>query len=114
MNLLRRYCQVDPDYRDGAVWTFNDYTLSLVEGIVDLNGRQLLNNAADGINVGRANQYLLGYPVVIDQAWANYADGGTNKFRADSWQRQMLGQDSSSLSLHSVGGVSRGRWPHPP
>ncbi|MCV7358158.1 phage major capsid protein [Mycolicibacterium fluoranthenivorans] len=81
-DLLSVVHQIDPAYRDGASWTFNDYTLSLIEGIVDLNGRPLLNNAADGINVGRSNQYLLGYPVVIDQAWANYADAGTNKFGA--------------------------------
>lgn len=81
-DLLNAVHQVDIAYRDGAVWTFNDYTLSLIEGVVDANGRPLLNNATDGINVGRANQTLLGYPVVIDQAWANYADGGTNKWGA--------------------------------
>ncbi|MGJ6126190.1 phage major capsid protein [Mycolicibacterium sp. Y3] len=81
-DLLNAVHQVDPDYRDQAVWTFNDYTLSLIEGILDANGRPLLNSANDGISVGRSNQYLLGYPIVIDQAWANYADGGTNKWGA--------------------------------
>jgi HK97 family phage major capsid protein len=81
-DLLNAVHQVDPAYRDAAVWTFNDFTLSLIEGVLDSNGRPLLNTANDGISVGRANQTLLGYPVVIDQAWANYADAGTNKFGA--------------------------------
>lgn len=81
-DLLNAVHQVDPAYRDGAVWSFNDFTLSLIEGIVDGNGRPLLNNANDGIQVGRSNQTLLGYPIVIDQAWANYADAGTNKWGA--------------------------------
>jgi HK97 family phage major capsid protein len=81
-DLLNAVHQVDPAYRDNAVWTFNDFTLGLIEGVLDSNGRPLLNNASDGINVGRSNQTLLGYPVVIDQAWANYVDAGTNKFGA--------------------------------
>jgi HK97 family phage major capsid protein len=81
-DLLNAIHQIDPDYRPDAVWTFNDYTLSLIEGIVDGNGRPLLNNANDGIQVGRSNQTLLGYRIVLDQAWANYADGGTAKWGA--------------------------------
>jgi hypothetical protein len=30
-----------------------------------------------GINGGPQNRTLLGYPVVIDQAWPTYTDGGT-------------------------------------
>jgi HK97 family phage major capsid protein len=81
-DLLNAVHQVYPAYRDAAVWTFNDYTLSLIEGVLDSNGRPLLNAANDGINVGRSNQTLLGYPIVVDQAWANYADAGTNKWGA--------------------------------
>jgi HK97 family phage major capsid protein len=80
--LLNAVHQVDPAYRDVAVWTFNDATLAMIEGVVDGNGRPLLNAANDGINVGRANQTLLGYPVIVDQAWATYTDAGTNKFGA--------------------------------
>jgi HK97 family phage major capsid protein len=97
-DLLNAVHQVDPAYRVSAVWTFNDFTLSLIEGIVDSNGRPLLNSAVDGINVGRANQTLLGYPVVIDQAWANYADAGTNKFGA-------FGDLSSSYIRRVVAGA---------
>ncbi len=81
-DLVNAVHQIDPAYRDQAVWTFSDATLALIEGLVDSTGRPLLNSANDGINVGRANQTLLGYPVVIDQAWATYTDGGTNKFGA--------------------------------
>ena len=81
-DLLAAVHSVDIAYRDGAVWTFNDYTMGLIEAIVDGNGRPLLNYANDGISVGRANQYLLGYPVVIDNSWANFADPSTNKWGA--------------------------------
>lgn len=82
VDMLNAVHQIDPAYRDQAVWTFNDATLALIEGILDGNGRPLLNSASDGINVGRTNQTLLGYPVVIDQAWGTYADGGTTKWGA--------------------------------
>lgn len=79
---------VDIAYREGAVWTFNDYTMSLIEGIVDGNGRPLLNYANDGINVGRANSFLLGYPVVIDNSWANFSDPSTtSSVPSATWKR---------------------------
>ena len=73
---------VDPDYRDNAVWTFNDTTLSYLETMVDNNGRPLLNTSIDGIDVGRANARLLGYPIVIDQAWATSLNASSNKWGA--------------------------------
>jgi len=81
-DLVNAVHQIDPAYQESAVWTFNDATLALLEGLVDSTGRPLLNSQNDGISVGRANRTLLGYPVVIDQAWATYADGGTNKWGA--------------------------------
>jgi len=80
LELLAAVHAVDPAYRPDAKWSFNDATLQQLEGIVDTTGRPLLNNAADGINVGRSNQLLLGYPIVIDQAFATYTDGGTNRW----------------------------------
>jgi HK97 family phage major capsid protein len=74
--------EVDPAYRENAKWTFNDATLAKIETIVDTTGRPILNSSTDGINVGRTNQTLLGYPVVIDQAWGTYTDGGTTKWGA--------------------------------
>ncbi|AGP64927.1 hypothetical protein OEM_33920 [Mycobacterium intracellulare subsp. yongonense 05-1390] len=73
---------VDPAYRDSAVWTFNDKTMSLIETLVDGNNRPLLNSSIDGIDVGRSNQRLLGYPVVIDQAWADSTDASSHKWGA--------------------------------
>ncbi|WP_020385888.1 phage major capsid protein [Kribbella catacumbae] len=72
--------EVDPDYRMGARWAFNDATLAKIESIVDTTGRPILNDANDGIATGPNNKTLLGYPVVIDQAFATYTDGGTNKW----------------------------------
>lgn len=80
--LLAIVHSVDPDYRESAVWTFNDQTMRLIETLVDANNRPLLNSSVDGISVGRANQRLLGYPVVIDQAWADSTDASSHKWGA--------------------------------
>lgn len=72
--------EVDPEYRMGAKWSFNDATLAKIESIVDTTGRPILNDANDGIATGPNNRSLLGYPVVIDQAFPTYTDGGTNKW----------------------------------
>lgn len=68
---------VDPEYRTNAVWAFNDATLADLEGLVDGNGRPLLNSSVDSIS-GDVKLTLLGHRVVVDQAFADYADGGTN------------------------------------
>lgn len=73
-NLLSVVHSVDPAYRENAVWAFNDATLALIHGLVDSNGRPLLNTSTDGIT-GRGAMSILGYPVVIDQAFATYAAG---------------------------------------
>jgi HK97 family phage major capsid protein len=72
---------VDPEYRDSGncKWYFNDATFALIEQVVDGNGRPLLFQSTDSIT-GAAVYSLLGYPVVIDQAFATYTDGGTNKW----------------------------------
>lgn len=62
---------VDPAYRVGAKWAFNDATLALVERLEDDNGRPLLGSTTNGISSGLPNTTLLGYPVVIDQAFAS-------------------------------------------
>ncbi|AQT82642.1 phage capsid protein [Mycolicibacterium litorale] len=74
--------QLDPEYRTGAVWTFNDATMAMIEKVLDDNGRPLLNPANDGITSGPSNTTLLGYPVIIDQAWATYADNTTGRWGA--------------------------------
>lgn len=62
---------VDPAYRASAKWAFNDATWATIQKLEDNNGRPLIMSANDGIGgqVGGAN--LLGYPVVIDQAFSN-------------------------------------------
>jgi len=72
--------EVDPEYRKNAKWAFNDSTMAMIESLVDANGRPLLNTYTDGVAAGPDNQKLLGYPVVIDQAFQTYTDGGTNKW----------------------------------
>lgn len=74
--------EIDPAYRMNAKWTFNDATLAKIESIVDTAGRPILNDANAGIATGPNNRSLLGYPVVIDQAWPTYTDGGTTKWGA--------------------------------
>jgi HK97 family phage major capsid protein len=74
--------QVDPSYRMTAKWTFNDSTLAMIEKLVDTTGRPILNDANAGIATGPQNKTLLGYPVVIDQAWPTYTDGGTTRWGA--------------------------------
>jgi HK97 family phage major capsid protein len=74
--------EIDPAYRTNAKWTFNDATLAKIESIVDTTGRPILNDAHAGIAAGPDNVNLLGYPVVIDQAWPTYTDGGTTKWGA--------------------------------
>lgn len=71
---------VDPAYRANAAWSFNDQTMAQIERLTDGDGRPLLNPAAEGIATGPHNVTLLGYPVYIDQAWADYADTTTNKW----------------------------------
>lgn len=70
---------VDPAYRVGAKWAFNDATLALIEKLVDDNGRPLLGSTTNGVSSGLPNTTLLGYPVVVDQAFASVgaADSGS-------------------------------------
>lgn len=71
--LLNIVHAIDPDYRDGASWAFNDASLATIQGLVDTTGRPLLQSQNDGIDVARNGGTLLGYPVTIDQAFANNA-----------------------------------------
>lgn len=74
---------VDPAYRESGNcrWGFNDTFLKAVEGVLDGNGRPLLKDASQGIDGKPSGATLLGYPVVIDQAFANpSANSGTTNF----------------------------------
>ena len=73
---------VDPDYRDGAKWFFNDQTLAALESLVDTTGRPLLQPAAQSGMAGDGGMTLLNHPVVIDQAFDDYADASSNNWGA--------------------------------
>jgi HK97 family phage major capsid protein len=70
---------VDPSYRANGVWAFNDATLEKIRLLVDGNDRPLLSDSTVGINAGWPTT-LLGHPVVIDQAFADYTDATTNNW----------------------------------
>lgn len=63
--------RVDPAYRDGAKWAFNDLSLAAIRKLVDGDNRPLLQPAGAGIEGSPGGEMLLGFPVVIDQAFAN-------------------------------------------
>ncbi len=74
---------VDPAYREGGDcrWAFNDTFLRAVEGVLDLNGRPLLKDSTAGVDGKPSGGTLLGYPVVVDQGFANPSvNSGTVNF----------------------------------
>lgn len=73
---------IDPDYREGAVWVFNDATLAEIEKLVDTQGRPLLMNLAESGIANEGGLQLLGHRVVIDQAFADYTDASSNTWGA--------------------------------
>jgi HK97 family phage major capsid protein len=67
--LLTTYHDLDPYYRDNAVWVMNDSTLEELEGLVDGSQRPLIQpNANAGIGGAPSNGTLLGKRIVIDNA----------------------------------------------
>lgn len=75
---------VDPAYREAGncKWYFNDATMALIEKIKDSNNDPVWRPLGALIGDAPSQGTLLGYPVVIDQAFANYTDGGAAKFGA--------------------------------
>lgn len=68
-DLVTTVHDLDPDYREGAVWVFNDAVLEIIRKMEDGNNRPLLLPAGTG-NLGDslAGMTLLGYRVIVDQA----------------------------------------------
>jgi HK97 family phage major capsid protein len=67
---------LDPEYREGAVWVFNDGFLEVLRKMEDQQDRPLfgsLNSWAMGDNPGGST--LLGFPVIIDQACPDPSSG---------------------------------------
>lgn len=66
---------VDPAYRDGARWAFNDQSLAVLEKIKDSNGDPIWRPADANMatnSQGGSSGTLLGYPVTIDQGFADF------------------------------------------
>lgn len=76
VNLIHK---VDPAYRAGSRWMFNDATASVLEQLVDGNNRPILNSSLNGISNMvdggkiQGGSTLLGYPVVINNDVATMA-----------------------------------------
>jgi HK97 family phage major capsid protein len=69
--LLAAETALDPAYEQNAKWAMSKATWQNIRGVVDTTGRPLVNGQDMGIGAdGRPARNLLGYPVVIDQAFA--------------------------------------------
>lgn len=71
---------VDPAYRSNAKWAFNDSTLAEIRKLEDQNGRPLWQPSVEGMSASMPGGTLLGYPVVIDQAFADMNLAGSAVF----------------------------------
>lgn len=64
--------RVDPAYREtGCKWAFNDLSLAAIRKLVDGDNRPLLQPAGAGIDGAPGGETLLGFPIVVDQAFPN-------------------------------------------
>ncbi len=76
-DLIDAVHDVDPAYRDSAVWLFNDQTMAAIEKLEDTAGRPLIQPAASAGIDQLGGSVLLGHRIAIDQAFANYATNST-------------------------------------
>ncbi len=77
-DLLDLEAALDPAYEQNAKWVFSKATWTAVRKLVDTAGRPLvIDNASSGIG-GRPEKSLLGYPVVLDQAFPAPTGDSTN------------------------------------
>jgi HK97 family phage major capsid protein len=65
-DLLDLQDQLDEGYENNAKWLMRKNTWSQIRGLVDLNGRPLIQEANASIQ-GRPTRTLLGAPVIIDE-----------------------------------------------
>lgn len=73
-DFLKAIHDVDPAYREGNCrWAFNDGFLEIARGVMDLNGRPIVKGANDSAATGPGGETILGYPVTIDQSFADAA-----------------------------------------
>ncbi|HEV8568978.1 MAG TPA: phage major capsid protein, partial [Actinoplanes sp.] len=60
---------LDPAYEQNAQWAMSKQTWQNIRAVVGTDGRPLVQESAQAGIGGRPNRSLLGYPVVIDQAF---------------------------------------------
>ena len=78
-DLINLIHSVDPAYRAGSQWMFNDSTAAVLELMVDANNRPLLQSSLLGIaqeisgGAVDSRKFLLGYEVVINNDVASMA-----------------------------------------
>lgn len=80
-DLIRIIHSVDPAYRSSAdcKWAMNDTTISVIESMLDSHGDPLWKRPTDGMSADFTSGSLLGYPVVIDQGFADFTKNDSTK-----------------------------------
>jgi HK97 family phage major capsid protein len=81
-DLMDTYDLLDAAYEPNAKWLMRKNTWSQIRGIVDLNGRPIVQDSTTGIS-GQPVKTLLGFPVIIDEATpllSSAADGNAIVF----------------------------------
>jgi HK97 family phage major capsid protein len=66
-DIMDTYDLLDAAYEPNAKWLMRKNTWSQIRGIVDLNGRPIVQDSTTGIS-GQPVKTLLGFPVIIDEA----------------------------------------------
>lgn len=69
---------LDPAYREGAVWVFNDGILEMLRKLKDADNRPILWNSSGNLGDAPTGLTLLGHRVIVDQACP--APAASNKF----------------------------------
>lgn len=110
---------LDPAYRSGAKWVFNDKTMALIEKLVDSTGRPLIWNTQGLLADAPNERMLLGYPVIIDQAFADPSGGNSFGIFGDPSQAYIVRKvkDFTMVVLNELyapngqtGYIGWGRW----
>ena len=102
--LLAATFAVDEEYlQGGAKWVMHSSILAGIQGLLDGNGRPLLNTSTDGIS-GTPSRTLLGYPVVIDNAMSSVWDDGAATPTGS--KAIVFGSISDSFLIREVKGVT--------
>jgi HK97 family phage major capsid protein len=65
-DIMDTYDLLDAAYEDNAKWLMKKNTWSQIRGIVDTNGRPIVQDSTTGIT-GSPQKSLLGFPVIIDE-----------------------------------------------